>query len=448
VNKHLIAGAALLLIAGPAFSQEQATLDRILQEIASLNERVGRLEQDNAQLRIENVELKAANDRLEATSEYLKDNASATRRQLAEEGPKVAEAERIAKGAEWASRVSWRADLRYRHENVDAEEAATDQTRQRIRARLALTSRINETLTGTIGLATGGTDPRSTNQTLGDGNSRKDIALDLAYVDWTPASGLVLSFGKMPQPWYKASGMFFDGDITPEGIAARYARGPVFATAYGYWLSERSAASDATMLGGQFGMTGELGGVKLTGALGYFDIGSVQGEITTASTSIPCVNNPAFFGGAQGNSTFLDAAGCQRLVNDYNVIEAQGQAELAVVDRPLQIFAHYFRNTEADDLDSGWFAGFNWGKAAGPHTWEFGYAYGVVEKDANFGQLVDSDFGGGITDVDGSVFKIGFVPARNWLLNGTYFSNSRFVDAPGAVERGYDRYQVDVNWKF
>lgn len=448
MNKLLIAGAALLLVAGPAHAEDQATLDRILKELTSLSERVGRLEQDNAQLRMENVELKAANDRLEATSEYLKDNAQATRKQLAEEAPKVAEAGRIAKGAEWASRLSWKADVRYRHENIDAEEASTDQTRQRIRARLAMTSRINETLTGTIGLATGGSDPRSTNQTLGDGTTRKDVALDLAYVDWTAAPGLVMSFGKMPQPWYKASGFFFDGDITPEGIAARYSGGPVFATAYGYWLSERSSASDATLLGGQLGVTGELGGVKLTGALGYFDVGSVQGEITTASAAIPCLNNPAFYNGAQGNSTFLDVSGCQRLLYDFNVIEAQGQAEFAVADRPLQLFAHFFRNTEADDLDTGWFAGFNWGKAANPYSWEFGYAYGVVEKDANFGQFIDSDFGGGITDVDGSVFKVGFVPARNWLLNGTYYSNSRFVDAPGAVERGYDRYQVDVSWKF
>ena len=36
----------------------------------------------------------------------------------------------------------------------------------------------------------------------------------------------------------------------------------------------------------------------------------------------------------------------------------------------------------------------------------------------------------------------------NWLLNGTYFLNNRFVDAPGATERSYDRYQVDLNFKF
>jgi hypothetical protein len=46
------------------------------------------------------------------------------------------------------------------------------------------------------------------------------------------------------------------------------------------------------------------------------------------------------------------------------------------------------------------------------------------------------------------VIKVGFAPAKNWVLNGTYFLNQRFIDAPGVIQRGYDRYQVDLNWKF
>jgi outer membrane murein-binding lipoprotein Lpp len=450
VKKSLIAGAVALVLAGPALAQDKPTLDRILQELSTLNERVGRLEQDNTALRTENAQLQATNDRLEATSEYLKDNASATRKQLAQEGPKVAEAERIAKGAEWASRLSWKADMRYRHEFVDPEEASSDQTRHRVRARLAMSAKINDTLTGTIGLATGGgaNDPRSTNQTLGDGWSRKQVSLDLAYVDWKPTTDFGMSFGKMPQPWFRSLNYFFDGDITPEGISARYATGPFFAHAFGYWLSERSTANDATMLGGQLGMVGQLGGVKLTGALGYFDVGSVQGEVTTLSTSNPCVNNGAFFNGPQGNTTFTDALGCARLLNDYNMVEAIGQAEFNVGSQPVQVFAQAIQNQEADDLDTGWFAGFTYGKAGNPRTWDFGYAYGVMEKDASFGQFIDSDFGGGVTDVNGSVFRFGYAPAKNWLLNGTYFMNNRFIDAPGATERNYDRYQIDMNFKF
>jgi len=449
VKKLLIASALGMLVTAPALAQQRPTMDQILQELQALNERVGKLEQDNNQLRVENATLRESTDRMEATTEYLRDNASATRKQLAEEAPKVAEAERISKAAEWASRISWKADMRYRHEYVDPEEAVDDQTRQRIRARLAMTAKINDTLTGTIGIATNGgsNDPRSTNQTLGEGWTRKGVALDLAYVDWKPVDGFAMQFGKMPQPWYKVAGYFFDNDINPEGIAARYAGGPFFANAFGYYLSERSTASDATLLGGQLGATGNVGGVKLTGAIGYFDVGSVQGQVTTTNAT-PCTANNAFFGGPQGNTTVLNATGCPVLVNDFNMIEALAQAEFNLGNQPLQIYAQYIQNQEANDLDTGYLAGFNVGKAGNPRSWEFGYAYAVIEKDAQFGQFVDSDFGGGVTDVDGSVFKIGYAPAKNWVLNGTYFMNNRFIDAPGATESDYDRYQIDMSFKF
>jgi hypothetical protein len=449
VKKLLIASALGMLVTAPALAQQNSTTDQILKELAALNERVGRLEQDNTQLRTENATLQESNDRMEATSEYLKDNATATRKQLAQDGPKVAEAERITKAAEWASRISWKADLRYRYESVDPE-GAVEQQRQRIRARLAMTAKINDTLTGTIGIATSGgiNDPRSTNQTLGDGWSRKGLSLDLAYVDWKPVDSFGMTFGKMPQPWYKVTGYFFDNDINPEGIAARFGSGPFFANAFAMALSERSAASDASLLGGQFGLTSQFGGVKLTGAVGYFDVGSVQGEVTTINLTTPCTPNQAFFLGPQGNTTVLNGAGCPTLLNDFNMIEALAQAEFTIANQPLQIFAQYIQNQEADDLDSGYLAGFNWGKASNPRSWEFGYIYEVMEKDAQFGQFIDSDFGGGVTDTDGSVIKIGFAPAKNWVLNGTYFMNDRFIDAPGATERSYDRYQIDMNFKF
>jgi len=447
VTKILTIGALVLLAAVPAQAQQRATLDQVLQELTALSQRVGKLEQDNAALKSENEALKASNERLEATSEYLKDNAAATRKTLAEDAPKIADADRVAKAADWASRISWKADFRYRHENVHAEEAVTDQDRQRLRARFGLTAKINDTLTGTIQLATNGgnNDPRSTNQTEGEGWTRKGIGLDLAYVDWKPVSGLSLMAGKMPQPWQKVPDLLWDGDITPEGLALKYVRGPFFVNAFGHYLSERSTLSDATLIGGQLGVTGNLGAAKLTGVVGYYDVGGVQGKITTAATG--CTANPVFFGGPQGNTT-TTVGGCARLANDFNLIEGLLQADFTVGTRPLSLFAHYFQNQEASDLDTAYAAGLTFGRASNPKTWELGYLYQSVEKDSQFGQFTDSDFGGGITDTEGSVLRFGYAPARNWVLNGTYFMNQRFVDAPGAIERDYDRYQLDLNFRF
>ena len=97
MKKLLIPCALSLLVAAPALAQPKTSFDQVTRDLAALSNRVDRLEQDNAQLKTENVALQAENDRLEATSEYLKDDATATRKQLAQDAPKVAKAERISR---------------------------------------------------------------------------------------------------------------------------------------------------------------------------------------------------------------------------------------------------------------------------------------------------------------------------------------------------------------
>jgi hypothetical protein len=448
VKKTLTTGAALAaLLSVPGYAQQSTTLDRVMREIEALNARVTKLEQENDQLEAQNAQLLEKNDRLEATSEYLRTNASATRKQLAEESPKVAEAERIAKAAEWASKITWKGDFRYRHENIDPEEAATDQDRQRIRARFGLVAKINDSLSATIQLATGGgtNDPRSTNQTLGSGWDRKQVALDLAYADWKFADGFNLQLGKMPLPFVRAPGYMWDGDLTPEGGAVKFASGPFFANAFGYWLSERSTATDTSLLGAQFGLTSTLGSTKLTAAAAYFDVGPVQGHVTATPTGCATAFNPAFFGGAQGNTT-VTVAGCPRLANDFNNVELLGTAEFKLGSLPLVVFADYLQNQEADEFDTAYAAGITLGRASAAKSWEFGYVYQVVEKDSQFGQFIDSDFGGGITDTEGGVIRAGFVPFAGFTLNGAYFVNKRFVDV--GTERDYARWQLDLNYRY
>jgi hypothetical protein len=441
VKMTLTVGLVLVaLMSVPGYAQQSTTLDRVLQEIQALNERVTKLEAQNAELLKEN-------ERLAATSEYLRANASATRKQLAEESPKVAEAERISKSAEWASKLSWKGDFRYRHENIDPEEAVSAQDRQRIRARFGMVARINNSLSATIQLATGGgsNDPRSTNQTLGNGWDRKQIALDQAFVDWKLADGFNVQLGKMPLPFVRTPGFLWDGDLTPEGGAAKFTRGPFFANAFGYWLSERSTATDTSLLGGQVGMTSTVGATRLTAAASYFDVGPVQGQVTATPTGCGTAFNPAFFGGAQGNST-LTVGGCPRLVNDYNNVELIGTAEFKLGSLPVVAFVDYLQNQQAEDLDTAYAAGLTLGRASAAKSWEIGYVYQVVEKDSQFGQFVDSDFGGGITDTEGSVIRAGYVPFAGFMVNGAYFMNQRFVDV--GTERDYDRWQLDLNYRF
>jgi hypothetical protein len=350
---------------------------------------------------------------------------------------------------DWVSRFTWKGDLRYRHELVDAEESSSDRHRHRVRARFGFAAKINDTVTGTVQLATQGDDrdPRSTNQTLGEGFTRKGVGIDLAYLDWKPVEGFNVMLGKMPQPWQKTGSYFWDNDVTPEGVAFKIAQGAFFATAFHYWLSERSSASDATLTGGQLGLTGQVGNAKVTGAVGYFDAGAVRGQQVAQPDGCADGFNNAFFGGSQGNTT-VTVDGCPFLANDFNLLQGFVQAEFKLGELPLVVFADYLQNQEADDLETATAIGFVLGKASNPGTWELNLQNQSIEKDSQFGQFVDSDFGGGLTDTDGFVLKVGYAPAKNWVLNGTWFKNERFLDAPGAIKSDYDRVQLDLNYKF
>jgi hypothetical protein len=101
-------------------------------------------------------------------------------------------------------------------------------------------------------------------------------------------------------------------------------------------------------------------------------------------------------------------------------------------------------------------------------TWDLGLTYQKVEKDALFGQLLDSDFGDGNTDTSGFVVKGGYTLARNWTLNAALFLNDLSNDVPqsvtvfnaatpapldttvigGIFDRDYKRLQLDLNFKF
>ena len=84
----------------------------------------------------------------------------------------------------WAEKIKWKGDFRYRYEDIE-EDGKDDRDRNRIRARPALVAKTSDTTEVGFGLATGGDDPVSTNQTLGGGGSTKDVRLDLAYATWT-----------------------------------------------------------------------------------------------------------------------------------------------------------------------------------------------------------------------------------------------------------------------
>jgi cell division protein FtsB len=466
VKKFFIAtavAAALNVSAGTAAAADSSNeLTQIREQLQGLMQRVDKLEQENTTLKTENENLKAQDD-------YLKAEA----RGLRKESATTTTAVNNLKGSEWASRVTVNGDFRYRYEyisdqtaNAAGVQSTADRYRDRIRGRLNVVGRPTDTISVGLGIATTeGGDPRSSNQTLDGTFSRKSLDLDLAYFDWKFASWGNFVGGKMKQPFFRpGQTLFWDNDINPEGLAFSFARGMFFGTAYNYWIDEVSGAettqtADAHLAGAQLGAKLPIGSSTLTVGAHYYDLSAGQGRrgifFNCANPALGLSNGVvSVSGGSNGCSngnTVTGAAGVGVLAYDFEVAEVFADFTTMLGTLPLQVWAEVAENQDPEELNRAWAGGVKLGAASNYRTWDIGAAYQVVEKDALFGQLIDSDFAGGVTDTEGWVFRAGFAPVRNWVLNATYFLNKLNIDVPnaaGATEVDYDRLQLDFNVRF
>lgn len=470
-NLMIAAAVAAALSCMPA-GADAASSDEIAQirdQLQGLIQRVDKLEQENASLKTENEGLKAQGEELKAQGDYLKAETRGLRKESAVAATEIGK----VKGADWAGKVAFTGDLRYRHEQISDETAnaagiqtAADRYRDRIRARLAATVKATDTITLGLGFATTeGGDPRSSNQTLTGTFSRKSLDLDLGYFDWKFASFGNLIGGKMKQPFYKAGqSLFWDNDINPEGLALTFNRGIWFGGAYNYWISEVSGAesavtADASLAGAQLGIRLPIGSSTLTLAGHYYDLSAGQGRraiFFNCANPSPAVSGTTVVVNAGNNNcangnTVIGANGVGVLANDFEVGELSAELNTTFGALPFQVWAIAAENQDPNDLNTAWAAGFRLGAASNYRTWEFGALYQVLEKDALFAQLIDSDFAGGVSDSEGWVVRAGYAPVRNWVLNATYFMNKLNRDVPnsiGATAVDYDRLQLDFNVKF
>src|SRR5687767_8774785 len=103
---------------------------------------------------------------------------------------------------DWVGRFQWKGDLRYRNETIDQEFALDERNRDRIRLRAGFVARVNDTVRAEVqATTTEGSDPRSSNQTLTNTDSRKPLDLDTAFFEWAPNASFKATLGKMRYPW-------------------------------------------------------------------------------------------------------------------------------------------------------------------------------------------------------------------------------------------------------
>lgn len=348
----------------------------------------------------------------------------------------------------WSDRISLEGDFRYRYERIDPEGSDT-RRRNRIRARVNVKADLADNLEVGFGLATGGDDPVSTNQTLGGGGSSKDVSLNLAYADWEAVDGLHLIAGKFKNPLYKVGkqALMWDGDWTPEGFAMTWKRDRYFVNAIGTFLeSDSRRGNDSFGLGAQFGATGEIAGAILTGGLAYYSI-PTSGESTA-------FGDPADPGDYFGNTAVQangqpcgtdDGEGCVYRY-DYALTQVFAEATFDLAGWPAAVFADYVNNSDASENDTGWTIGTRLGQAKDRGEVQFSYLYAEKEADALLGLLTDSDFAGGGTDNNGHFLEVDYGISKNWTIGAQYFINE--TDVASGAKRDYNRLMLDAQWQW
>ena len=419
--KKLLAVAvsgALLGSGGVSAAVSDAEFAELKAQFATMAQRLNALEAENSELR-------QLSDTTVTQLEVAREDLNVVKQQKSEPN--------------WTDTISMKGDFRYRYETIDVDNGKT-RDRSRIRARPSITAKLPNDVSVGFGLATGSADPVSSNQTLGAGNSSKDINLDMAYAKWVPMDNTFIEAGKFKNPLFTPdkTAMLWDGDWRPEGFNAGWNGDHVFATALVNWLeSDSNKSNDEVAWGAQAGLVFDVAGAQLTTAAGYYDI--------------PVKGNASYFDDSFFGNSFVVVNGVDVYQYDYQMVELSAQLSMSLFDMPVTVYGDYVENQDPSDYNTGWLAGVTLGKVSGAGSWEVGYAYEDLEADAAFGLLTDSDFAGGGTDGKGSKLTAAYGINKQWNVAATWFVDNEagekaFKGQGGAV--GYDRIQIDTNFKY
>ncbi len=346
----------------------------------------------------------------------------------------------------WVQNIKLKGDarLRYQFEKKHSTEA---RNRGRVRYRLGVESKLGKDLKVGAGLASGGDDPRSTNQTFGDTFSTKDIRLDLAYAEYTPWDNLAVVAGKFKRKPYlwQASDMIWDGDINPEGgsLAFNYPLSSLDADLFfnsGVWILDESSSdtSDPIVTYVQPGFTAKLtDNISLKSALAYYHFNSIKKAELDHSAGTNAIDS-------NGGLTFG--------YDSFNPnLELAFKDPFGGLVKYASLFGGYVHNLDSAANDDsgetdGWQAGVKFGdkKVKKPGQWQVKYQYTRLEKEAFPDAFPDSDRISGKTDVKGHEAIINYGLRKNVILGLDYYYSDRIK----AAEDRQHIVQADVLFKF
>ncbi len=402
---------------------------------------------------------------------------------------------------EWVDRFKFEGDLRlgqqrdmYSDDNApevfylvqgqNVDNTTEDRDRSRLRARLGITARVTPDISAALRLVTGSqSDAVSTNQTMGNGNSKLNFALDRAFVrarsqDFLP--WLTTTAGRIPNPFFSTD-LLWDDDLSFDGVALQYDNPTAAAQTWrpfgtlGVFPLEDIAPSPFTRAKSKW-LVGAQGGVEWVPVfsqraipmrakvgLALYDYRNISGVRNPANTGLTDDTAPALR--QKGNSLFnisnpQTLAGPYGLAADYRLVNLTGALDVNLYNPVhLIVTGDYVRNvgfsgnkslarsgrTLSDET-----TGYLVRVAVGMPTmllkndWQLSLTYRYLEADAVLDAFTDSDFHLGGTNNKGFIVGAQYGLSRNTWLNARWLSSREISGLPLSI----NTVQVYFNAKF
>jgi len=380
----------------------------------------------------------------EEAQEIIKELAEEEEREKAETVKEVKDA--ITKGEngvtlvkvpEWVSKMQFTGDFRLRYEMIDREDRP-DRYRGRYRVRAGIETEIVDKVKVAFGLATGSSDPRSTNQSMTDSFETPDIRLDYAYAEYTPFTWAKLVGGKMKNPIWRPADLLWDSDIRPEGGAASFnwdlhSNFNLFANVGVWIIDERSGDQQDPFM--------------------YFLQPGFNWKITD---KFNLKTAAAFYGFNNIEDTTLDHSSETNTLRDgvlrYDYDSLGLGAELGFnppANTGIPYFAllgEYIKNTDPSDNNQGFLAGWKLGhkKVKEKGQWQAKYMYRRLERDAWLDIFPDSDCYSGETDTRGHEAIVKYGLNKHVVFGLDYYYSEKLHGR----SRSENKLQVDMEFKF
>ena len=375
-------------------------------------------------------------------AQAIKDKMADAKQKAAKEGKGF----ELPKELEWLKRLKFTGDLRLRYQLDEAEAGDDQRHRGRYRFRFGVKAKILDNLSVAAGLATGGGDPRSTNQTMNDTFGTPDIRFDYGYVHYDPFSWMTLKAGRIKgMPLWKPSDLLWDSDINPNGGAIQfdYTFLENSATVEGFfntgffilddWRPPTHDPSDPFMYYFQPGVIVKVKPLTFKTAFTYYGFEHTRGEIFETE---PGETNTGWDTG---------------LMYEYNSMGVSGEVGFNTGFSYVPYVAgsgEYIYNPDPSDENMGWLAGLKVGhkKVKKFGQWQAKYMYRYLERDAWLDIFPDSDARGGATDTEGHELAFKFGLHKYVSVGLDYYYTMPIENTyPGDGEH---LLQFDVQFKF